>query len=109
MSDRPENQLQPDEDPIARLGRWRAEIHAFYDQTSTEIQRIIGTLDRSPSPPGIRPAVAPLPSTGVGPAAEMMSEPDFAQDRLANLKRQLAAKLSNSNLEDATGSPRNSL
>jgi hypothetical protein len=98
-----DTQLTPD------YQAWRAEIEAFCRQTINHLQELIEAaeieapteLTATPTDAPRRPAVnAPPAATEVqakAPAADVLTPGDLdtSQDRLAVLKRELAAKLSN--------------
>jgi hypothetical protein len=86
---------------------WRAEIEAFCQQTIAHLQECIEAAesaeraelarpapDRQEHSPGMPPSLSP-PAVSTSSAGDL----DTSQDRLANLKRELAAKLSKARRE----------
>lgn len=95
------------------MERWRREIRSFYDDTVDQIQRVVSGLSeveafvetstrQQPRWNDLRDSGVSLPTRA---SASPPTEEDASQDRLANLKRELAAKLSNSGRDEA-GQPR---
>ncbi len=97
MSERPVDYPDESDAGSSRMQQWHAEITDFYTRVVSELDRVAKSLDslgvdtptnQYRSPREVNPAdvLTSLPAT---------PERDVAQDRLANLKRELAAKLSN--------------
>jgi hypothetical protein len=97
VSERQEKRNATSDGTTGRFDRWRDEIRHFYEQVVADVQRIISAIDRSAATSYSRAlpreqAAVPPPA----PVVEVDSNRDASQDRLAQLKRQLAAKLSKS-------------
>lgn len=93
------------------IERWREELQLFGRQTSAQLQQIVGTLEGVQTRAAQRPvAVAAPPVAETRPPVSLSrrssGDTDEPQDRLANLKRILAAKLSNGESgQDGGGAP----
>lgn len=93
------------------IERWRDELQLFGRQTSAQLQQILGAIEgaqaraaQRPMPPISPPVADSRPPVSL--SRRPPSETDEPQDRLANLKRILAAKLSNGETgQDGGGTP----
>lgn len=92
---------------------WRDEIRAFCRQTISEIQHLTQTaiastseaLPREVPVTSVPPTTPDAHSAYGGDTSPTVNAPmEESQDRLANLKRQLAAKLNQSPVTDEPGS-----
>jgi hypothetical protein len=88
---------------------WRDEIEVFCRQTVAHLQSLLDWAEEEQAQPplptaGAAPEAAsrPLVERTATPAAPASRDLDASQDRLANLKRQLAAKLSHATKDDTS-------
>ena len=86
------------------LDQWRDEIRAFYRETAQGIERVVRQIEESAAADERRRSAveyrpAQLRSTTVS-SDSYRDDRDSSHDRLAILKRELAAKLSNTNRDD---------
>ena len=100
---------QPKNPGSSGLESWRDEIAAFVRQTIHVLHELIGAFDECEASTAttpteeIRRILPHRPAVAASPPAPR--DLDASQDRLANLKRELAAKLSNAAKDENRGQP----
>jgi hypothetical protein len=91
------------------MDRWRDEIRTFYRDTVDQIEKLLSDIDQEiyvepPRMPRLTPWRDPREAETTNHAMPTSGrrDDDSSVDRLAILKRELAAKLSNSGRDDST-------